>query len=120
MDVLDLAEFIIVLALLTFCASVWALNDPTQPYNYMKAPEFVEIEIPEESTEWKLNGIMIDGVNKSAILNGKRIREGEMIGNARVLTINKTSIVLEEGDRHLVVRLLDTRVKKPSRYESKP
>ena len=45
------------------------------------------------------------------------IREGETIENARVLAINPTSVVLEEGDRRLVVRMLDARVKKPVKGE---
>ncbi|MDX1518891.1 MAG: hypothetical protein R3318_02130 [Gammaproteobacteria bacterium] len=113
MKTLDIVEFLLVFALMSVCATALALTDPTRPYDYREEPEFIEIEVPEESTEWHLNGIRIRGDIRSAILNGKTIREGETIGNARVLTINPTSIVLEEGDKHLVIKLLDTRVKKP-------
>ncbi len=111
----DFIEFVFVLALLGACASAWALTDPTRPYNFRVEPEFVEIEVPEESTDWRLNGIRIDGDKRSAILNGVMIREGEMIENARVLTINPSSVVIEQGDQHLVIKLLDTKVKKPAR-----
>ncbi|MCG8324645.1 MAG: general secretion pathway protein GspB [Thiotrichales bacterium] len=111
-------EYLLVLALMSVCVSAWSLTDPTRPYGYVEVPEFVEVVIPEESTEWILSGIRIYGDDRQAILNGVPVREGEMIENAKVLTINETSVVVEEGDRHLVVKLLDTRVKKPARKDS--
>jgi len=115
---LDILEYLLVLVLMCAYASAWALTDPTRPYGYGEKPEFVEVEIPEESTEWHLNGIRIVGENRRAILNGMMVREGEMVENARVLTINQTSIVLEQGDKHLVIKMLDTKVKKPARVDT--
>lgn len=115
---LDVLACLLLPALMCVCISVRALTDPTRPYGYGEKPEFVEVEIPEESTDWHLNGIRIEGENRRAILNGMMVREGEMIEKARVLTINQTSIVLEQGDKHLVIKMLDAKVKKPARMDA--
>lgn len=109
--------FIGILSSLNF--QVMAATDPTRPYDYAEKPEIIEVEIPEESTDWQLNGVRIYGDSRSAILNGTMIREGESIGNARVLEIKPTSVVLEQGDKHLVVRMLELKIKQPARNADK-
>lgn len=101
--------------LLSLCMSAGAATDPTRPFGYGEKPEVIEVEVPEESTEWHLNGVRIYGDSRSAILNGSMIREGDNIENATVLEINPTFVVLEQGDRRLVVRMLELNIKQPAR-----
>ena len=75
------------------------------------------MEVAEESTDWHLNGIRIYGESRTAILNGSMIREGEMIEDAKVIEIQPTSVLLEQGDKHLIVRMLELKIKKPASNE---
>ena len=108
-----LFEPFLVFVLLSIYASAFAVSDPTRPYEFIDEPEFIEIDVEEDSVDWRLKGIRIVGDKRTAILNGMIIREGETIENAKVLTINSTSVVLQSGSQHLVIKMLDASVKKP-------
>ncbi len=115
MKLLNSELLIVSVCLSAMCNLVYAVTDPTRPYNFVEIPEFIEVEVPEESTDWQLSGIRIHGDKRSAILNGRMIREGEILENATVLKIQPTSVVLESGDKHLVVKMHEIKVKQPSK-----
>ncbi len=95
------------------------LPDPTRPATHINnnaEPVFFEEVNFVEKINWKLSAIRISDADKTAILNGKLVREGDAIGPAKVLEINPLSIVIDHEERKLIVRLYNTKVIK--KYKS--
>ena len=95
---------------LTCTALAATLPDPTRPYGYSQAVE-VSYPQPGSRVEWVLNGIRLRDQDRTAIVNGKIVREGDEIDNATVVEIGETEVVLAHDHRRIVVRLLASNVK---------
>lgn len=104
----------ITISLMLGSGGAWSLNDPTRPFAYQAEPEVIEVEVPSNSEEWKLNGIQIRGDKRSAIINGNYVKEGEYLGSALVKAIHPAYVVLESGNQRLKIHLLELKVKKSS------
>lgn len=89
------------------------LPDPTRPATYItddaEPVYFEEINFIEK-INWKLSAIRISSSDRTAILNGKLVRAGDVVGPAKVLEINPLSIVIDHEERKLIVRLYKTKV----------
>ena len=66
---------------------------------------------------YRLSSTFIARGHKSAIVNGRRIQVGDMIGNARVVEILPTEIRLRRDGRTTMLRLLPITVKTPALTE---
>jgi len=106
-------NMIVILMLLFVAGQSWAeaLPDPTRPY-YHKNSE-PKVFISDETVEWKLSGIRLRGEQRTAILNGKLIREGDDLGVAKVIEIRPREVELLHADTRLIVRLLYSDIKHP-------
>lgn len=76
-----------------------ALNDPTHPTD--PALYFGSGNVGG----WTLQSILFSNERRIAIINGKRVREGDRIGSARVARIQDSQVLLKTGDRMLKLRL---------------
>lgn len=76
-----------------------ALNDPTRPTD--PALYFGS----GNASGWALQSILFSDNRRIAIINGKRVKEGDRIGSARVTRIHNSQVVLKTGDRTLKLRL---------------
>jgi len=88
-----------------------ALPDPTRPYQY-GAQVLIE-QAPGEKVQWRLSGVRINENKRSAILNGKLVKEGDKLDGALVMKINPTEVTLQADDKTLVVRMLLSNIKQP-------
>lgn len=103
---------------LVLCCAVWpgpglaaALPDPTRPYQY---GEVVQIEqAPGAKVRWHLSGVRINATMRSAILNGKVVKEGDKLDGAVVTQIRPSEVTLQKDDKRLVVKLLLSNIKQP-------
>lgn len=88
----------ILLALLACGAtsSVWAYSDPTRP------PGFGEQR--SKKTAFKLNSILVSEGRKVAIINGKAVSEGERVSGAKVLSISKTVVKINQRGKILELK----------------
>ncbi len=89
------------------------LPDPTRPATYMvmeREPVFFEEIEVKGKINWKLSAIRISAEDRTAILNGKLVRAGDDIDSAKVLEINPLSVVIDDEDQKLIVRLYNTEV----------
>ena len=91
------------------------LPDPTRPATYMvkdTAPIYVEVfdENTKEKISWKLSAIRISKNDRTAIVNGKLVRVGDDIDQAKVLEIKPLSVVIDHDDQKLIVRLFKNQV----------
>ena len=108
--------YILVIVFTLYQSSVSAvaeLPDPTRPADYFIVPEVIEVyELPAELIDWYVTAIRINGNDRSAIINGQLVKEGQTIGPAKVLEIKPVSVVLDYEDRQVVVRLYNNVVEK--------
>lgn len=101
------------------------LPDPTRPANYItESSEPIYVEVFDESEtkvqkSWRLSAIRVSESDKSAILNGKLVREGDDIEQAKVLEINSRSVVIDHEEQKLIVRLFNNLVVKDYKTKNK-
>jgi len=76
-----------------------ALHDPTRPTD--PALYFAH----GRTGGWTLQSILLSTERRIAIINGKRVQEGDRIGSARVTHIQNTQVVLKTAGRTLKLRL---------------
>ncbi len=93
----------------------WAdgLPDPTRPYQYNETLEIVQVFIPDKKVQWRLSGIRLRGDLRTAILNGKLVKEGDDLGVVKVMEIRPREIVLLHEEKNLIVKLLLSDIKHP-------
>ncbi len=106
-------DMIVMLLLLFVAGQSWAeaLPDPTRPYHHKNSEP--KVFISDETVEWKLSGIRLRGEQRTAILNGKLIKEGDDLGVAKVIEIRPREVELLHADTKLIVRLLYSDIKHP-------
>jgi hypothetical protein len=80
---------------------VFALHDPTRPTD---PSEFFGTHATTSST-WSLQSILSSPQRHIAIINGTRVREGDSIGTAKVLSITASQVLLNTGGHTLTLRL---------------
>lgn len=103
------------LALVTTLGPVHAhgspVPDPTRPANYFTRT-IIDEDLPLQVIDWKLTAIQISDERRTAIVNGRILKEGDEIGNVTVLEITPKSVVLDYDRKRLVVSLIPYTVKK--------
>ncbi len=57
---------------------------------------------------------MISGTQRTAIINGQHLHEGDRLQGARVEQIQTTQVILRVGQQQQVLRLVPLSVKTPS------
>ena len=88
--------------------NVHALKDPTEPTD----PDvYFGTALSRSNTAWSLQSILSSPQRRIAIINGTRVREGDRIGNARVMRIHDSRVLLNTGDRTLTLQLLPKSIK---------
>ena len=85
-------------------SSAGALVDPTKPVTY-SPPVLSE-------SRFHLSSILLGGKRKVAVINGKAVSEGETLGKARVVKIDKDNVLLNAGGKKIQLVLERTLVKR--------
>ncbi len=52
-----------------------------------------------ESNRFRLDGLMLGGMSKVAVINGAIVHEGQRVDGALVISINQTGVVIEAGGK---------------------
>ena len=84
-----------------------ALHDPTRPTD---PADYFGGGVRSNST-WSLQSILSAADRRIAIINGTRVREGDLIGSARVISIGESKVVLNTDGQRFTLRLLPTSIK---------
>ncbi len=83
-----------------------SLGDPTQP---PAGFEPLEVDMvgaePRISPIWDLRLVRITPVVRSALLNGRRVHEGDVVEEAKILKIHSTGVLLEWAGEQVQVQL---------------
>ena len=94
--------------LLLISGTVAAMQDPTRPTD--PASYFGQAKTGK-GNGWSLQSILSSPQRRIAIINGTRVREGERIGSAEVVSIEASYVVLNTGKRNLTLRLRPESIK---------
>jgi type II secretory pathway component PulC len=76
----------------------------TDPF-YRTGPQTVSSIPVTVSRQWKLDGILYDPVAPAAIINNQIVKVGETIDGARVRTINKNNVILDNNGNSISINL---------------
>lgn len=83
------------------------LSDPTRPNGTPSVQED-----GNHASGWRLSATRITPAQRSAVINGNRVREGEEINGARVLHIRHAQVQLATPGGVTTLQLLPAEVKK--------
>lgn len=93
-------KILILLTAVTFnafiAAPLLALNDPTKPMGFG--------EKAAERVNFTLNSILFSADRQVAIINGKAVLEGEQISGAKVVSISRSAVVLNQRGRVITLK----------------
>lgn len=79
----------------------------SQYAEWKRVPFRARVEAPLGASPLNLEGIVMDPVAPFAIINGEIKREGEQIGTATVVLIQKTKVILKDGKEELTLQLFE-------------
>jgi len=90
-------------------AQAQVLIDPTRPPMAIAKPGAVE-EAPPAT---QLQSILISSRRRVAVINGNTVALGDRIGDARVVKITETEVVLKTGEETEVLKMYPGMEKQP-------
>jgi MSHA biogenesis protein MshK len=90
------------------------LIDPTRP----PSARIGALDVPEETTGTQLQGILFSSGRKVAVINGAMVPLGGMVGEAKLVRISETQVVLRKGDETEVLKLFPSVEKRPAKRRS--
>ena len=94
------------------------ISDPTRPPTYrppeeIAAPGIAEGEPQAEAPAWIVSSILISPARRIAVINGRTVREGDVLEAATVLEIGPAQVRLRLEEREFAVALVPKAVKMP-------
>jgi len=84
-------------------------RDPTRPIDY-KGLGLKNAEAPQSGLT--LRAILIGEKRRHALINNRYVKVGDVIGSAKVITIKKGSVTLEDSGRKITLRLFEHTIRK--------
>lgn len=103
-------KYLVLLACILFCSALRAefisqqgevLSDPTKPYGKAKVLSIKASPVPS----FKLGYILSSGQQRHALINGKKVKQGDLVSGARVLTINARDVELSLNGERIKLKL---------------
>lgn len=87
------------------------LVDPTAPLDRGAAQPASQASLFNLLTTYRVNSILIRPNMKVAVINSRQVREGDVIGNAEVVRIDKDTVTLNVAGEERVLELYGRSVK---------
>lgn len=87
------------------------LIDPTAPLLLQASPTSSLLDIFVSSDNYEVTSILIRPSLRIAVINGKRARIGDIVGNAEVVNIENDSVLIRINGEESELRLRDGSVK---------
>ena len=96
------------------------LNPPKLPWGvdpFLKSPGFAQVPATDE--KYVLNGVFYSRANPMAIVNGKSVKNGDLIGDRLVQEIGENFVILRRDDSEVEINLPPA-AKSPKKLEIMP
>lgn len=87
------------------------LVDPTAPLTMSASPGPTQASLFSLLSTYKVTSILIRPNTKVAVINSRQVREGEMVGNAEVVRIEKNAVTLNVAGEERVLELYGRSIK---------
>ncbi|GGI85112.1 hypothetical protein [Legionella impletisoli] len=84
-------------------AATEQLRDPTRPSLYRN----LEPKGDKKNQSYNLQSVIIGKSRRMALINDKFVTVGDVVGDAKVVAIERNSVVLSESGRRLTIYLFD-------------
>ena len=84
-----------------------AETDPTRPIDYKPAAT----ETGQRS-DLTLQSLLISKQRKRAVINGRRVTEGDRIGGAKVVAISTGGVIIERNGKRRTLKINNSSVKR--------
>ncbi len=101
--------------LLGVTGAVTAFNDPTRP---PAVNSVAPTAGSSKAASWELSSILINGERSIAIINGIALSAGDMVGGARVISVEAARVTLQQGNRKFSLGLTD-QIKRNTRTDNR-
>lgn len=106
-------QFIIYGLLMAFISPIGAqqaaiTRDPTQP---AVIENTVSNDKATKRSLYDLQSIIIGKTRRLALINDRFVSVGDVVGDAKVVVIDKNRVVLSEGERQLTLYLFDHNIR---------
>jgi len=101
-------HYLMAVAMLAATAGARAqgLPDPTRPPSASASSALSGAQTaPEEITGTQLQSILLSRGRKIAVINGTMVPLGGMVGEARVVGISETQVVLKKGEETEILKM---------------
>lgn len=82
-------------------AAAQEIGDPTRPTTFRTSAPVETLAQPQ----WRLQSTLVASQRRVAVINGRTVREGEMIDGARLLEITAAGVRLERGGQSFELTL---------------
>jgi len=93
----------------SFAKQTGAGRDPTRPAMLGVSGMDTTDEAKKNEDTYLLSSIIISPTRRLALINAMFVKVGDRIGDARVVNINKNSVVLSAPGKKITIYLLDQR-----------
>lgn len=95
-----------------------AMRDPLRPPGYGASGGSAQAEEDArfDASAWTLNSTLVARDRRTAIINGRNVREGGRVGGATVLTIESGRVVLDYRGRRFSIQNPTPSVRSRARY----
>jgi MSHA biogenesis protein MshK len=98
------------IALAAPLAGAQQLRDPTRPPNVLASDVEADVEVRSS----QLQSVLISRGRKLAVINGQTVPLGGSIGDAKLVRITETAVVLQRGEETETLRMFEGTEKKSS------
>ena len=81
-----------------------SLTDPTRPVDYLP-PSALTQQLPVDLMDWRVTAVRIGKDGRSAVLNGKIVRAGDIVDRAHIVEIGPGMVVVDIDRKRIELRL---------------
>lgn len=109
---MNLFYFLILFSILSTASE--SLRDPTTPSGKTSSGFFLNGQTSQEFSAYTLSSLLISSTRRIAIINQKRVQEGELIDGKKVLKIAKEGVLIQgPGEQPRMLKMLTKEVRRP-------
>jgi len=99
-------------------ADAAALDDPTQPPNYI--PVAARPGAGQGQPRWRLQSTLTGQKRNVAVINGQRLLVGQTVDGAKIISIEPGQVVLSVADEEVTLAVFPSMIERKDRPDKQP
>jgi len=97
---------------------VVALDDPTQPPNYIQVAARPGVE--QGQPRWRLQSTLTGSERNVAVINGQRLLVGQTVDGAKIISIEPGRVVVSVANEEMTLAVFPSMIKRKDRPDNQP